>query len=91
MGHPYVCPAPNPLMQTPTATTTIRIDPDRLVARRLAMGYTQSDLAQLAGLSAQYVWALENGRRNGGIKAISKLALALATVVEDIAVIEAAA
>lgn len=59
----------------------------RLRSIRLERGFSQEQLASLAGLDRTYVSSCENGRRNATIRTISRLAVALevdpATLVSD--------
>ena len=42
-----------------------RLDPQKVVAARLALGLRQADLAQRARMSKQMMCDIEAGRRNG--------------------------
>lgn len=60
----------------------MRMDMRKLVGRNAARirqerGLTQEQLAELSGLSQQYLSGLERGRRNPTIVTIHELALAL--------------
>ena len=49
----------------------------RVRAARIARGWSQEDLADIAGLDRTYVGSVERGERNLALLNINKLALAL--------------
>lgn len=44
---------------------------------RLKSGLNQPELAAAAGVSAQYLWRIEDGRQNLSLRTMSRLAIAL--------------
>ena len=56
----------------------------RLRAKRVQAGLTQADLADRAGVAANYVSRLEAARAAPGIDTLERLADALATTVHDL-------
>lgn len=63
----------------------------RLVRRRRALGYSQLDLAMLAGVSQRHISFLETGRAKPGRQALDKLIPAMATDPADQTALYAAA
>ncbi len=53
-------------------------------AKRLGMGLSQEELADLAGLHFTYVSSVERGERNISLENIGKLARALKCQIEDL-------
>nr|WP_093226456.1 helix-turn-helix transcriptional regulator [Sphingomonas sp. NFR15] len=50
---------------------------DNCARIRKARGYTQEQLAELSGLSQQYLSDLERGKRNPTVVTVNEIALAL--------------
>lgn len=50
---------------------------DRIRSKRMALGWTQEDLANHAGLDRSYVGAVERGRRNVTFKVLCQLCRAM--------------
>jgi transcriptional regulator with XRE-family HTH domain len=56
----------------------------RVRERRLELGLTQQELADLCGLHRSYIGEIEIGRRNPTLRSIVKLARALQVDVVDL-------
>lgn len=72
-----------------TTTTTRdrrdpRLDPERVMARRYALGLLQRELAERAGVSPQMVCDIEAGRRSGSTRTRARIAAALNVPVEEL-------
>ena len=55
---------------------------DRIRERRLALGWTQADLADKCGLHRTFVGSVERGERNVAILSLRKIAKALRVAPE---------
>lgn len=64
-----------------TASQVALLDPKRLVERRVHLGLLQKEVAQRAGISAQYLADIEAGRRAGSPPVRAALAKALRTTL----------
>jgi transcriptional regulator with XRE-family HTH domain len=57
---------------------------NRVRERRLALGLTQQELADRAGLHRSYIGQIELGRRNVTLKSAAKIAKALQTDIASL-------
>ncbi|MCI0419325.1 MAG: helix-turn-helix domain-containing protein [Acidobacteria bacterium] len=64
-------------MQKPKATNLRKVFARKLRHRRLQLGISQEELAELAGLHRTYVSSVERGERNISIDNIERIAAAL--------------
>jgi transcriptional regulator with XRE-family HTH domain len=64
-------------VQKPKATNARKLFARNLRHRRLQLGISQEDLAELAGLHRTYVSSVERGERNISIDNIERIATAL--------------
>ena len=74
----------------PPQVHQVEVDPDLLNfgqavrRRRAALGLSQEELADRAGLHRNYIGGIERGERNVGIKAVFALAAGLGCAPSDL-------
>ena len=64
---------------------TFQLDGQKIIERRIELGLLQKDLAQLAGISAQFLNDVERGRRGCSPPVRLRIADALDTTVRSLA------
>lgn len=57
---------------------------EKITLLRKEKGWTQEDLAKLTGLSRMHISAIENGRRDPGLKTITIIAQYLEVKLEEL-------
>jgi len=57
---------------------------DRIKQTRVAAGLSQEGFAKAAGMSAGFVWRIEEGRQNLGLKSLARVAFALNVSMADL-------
>lgn len=65
--------------RTQRASEVLRLDPNKIVARRVELGLLQKDVANRAGISPQFMADIECGRRAGSPPVRLAIAKALKT------------
>lgn len=71
-------------VRTNNASRVGLLDPARVVARRVDLGLLQKEVAQRAGISAQFLADIENGRRHGSPPTRLAIAKALRTPLREL-------
>lgn len=72
------------LLSTVTGMRTPKLDPDRVIKARYALGYTGSELARRSGVSKQLINEIEHGRRPGSPETQKAIADALGVTPADL-------